>query len=210
MGSFIGGLVTKKKRKKLNNAIQDEYDLQTEKALANADLEREAQRVGQVRANVQMSQERIAGAREARIRRAEIVSAANNAGAGTSTASQYGAGSIYTQFVSSLGQQNIFAGFAQELSRLQEESSNNQSDIISSQGRQTALNASLAKQQEKANLIGGAIDLGLTVATGFAGPTAFGALGGAGMFSGTAAKVAQGSSTLWGSSGGSTIFNRFF
>lgn len=220
MGKFIGNLVTKKKRKKLNRAIQEESQLQTGLALETADLEREAQRVGQTRANVQMAQERVAAAREARMRRAEVIQAGVNAGAGRSTSAQNAASSIYTQFVSGLGLQNVFAGFASELSTISEEASQKQSEIISSQGRQSALGAKLQTQQEKAELIGGAIDLGISVVGAFAGAGAIGgmasAAGGA-MRSGfanavsTASRVATGSRSLWGNSGGFTsIFSNGF
>lgn len=182
MGSFIGGLVTAKKRKKLNKLIQKESQFQTDTALEIADIERENQKIQQQRANVTMSQERISAAREARIRRAEIISAGVNAGGRESSITQSAAGSLITQFNAGQGLQNMFRGYAELLSKGAEEASLKQSEIISSQGRQTAYGAKLNTQQEKANLIGGGVDLGITAAFAFAGgPAIAGAAGG--MFS---------------------------
>lgn len=169
MGKFIGNLVTKKKRKKLNRAIADESQLQTDLSLEIAGLERESVAVQQTRANAQMVQERIQAAREARIRRAEILASAANANALTSTAVEGSLSSIYSQFAGSMGLQNVFAGYSKELSKLQTTVGEKQSDIISSQGRQTALGAKLQTQQEKAEMIGGAIDFGVGAISFFRG-----------------------------------------
>lgn len=216
MGSLVGNLVTGKKKKKLNNAIADESQKQVELSLENVGFEKEQRAVSQVQANAQMQQERISAAREARIRRAEIIASGVNAGGGNSTVVQNAADSVYSQFVGSLGLQNVFSGFSKELSRLNEEIATNQSEIISSQGRQANYQAKLQKQQAKAELIGSAVDAGISAVTMFAGGAGIGSMfrGAATGFSSamgsTAAAVSRGASSMWaGSSPGYTsIFSR--
>lgn len=218
MGSFIGNLVTKKKRKKLAKAISAESQLQVDLALETSELEREAQDIMLTRANAQMVQDRTQAAREARIRRAEIIAAGVNAGAGTSTAVQTASDSIYSQFTGAMGLQNVFAGFSSTLSGINEDISLKQSDIISSQGRQQQLGAKLQTQQEKAQMIGGAIDLGISVATAFINPagafasvaSGFGKMGAAMGGIGTAATAAAGSMKTLGSTGSSNLLTNMF
>ena len=194
MGSFIGGLVTRGKTKKLNKAIANESQFQLDKSLNTMDLQGQSQDVAQVQANLQMTQERIQAIREARIRRAEVIAAASNAGGLTSTVSQGASDSIYTQLVAGVGLQNVFAGFSEHQSQLNKLIADNNSEIIKSQGRQNEFQARLGKQQAKANLIGGAIDLGIGAVAAFAGPIgAFGATAGAASgFMAGASKVASG------------------
>ncbi|HEY0731753.1 MAG TPA: hypothetical protein VGD33_05005 [Chitinophagaceae bacterium] len=194
MGSFIGGLVTRGKIKKLNKAIANESQWQQDLSLNTMDIQEESQNVAQVQANLQMTQERIQAMREARIRRAEVIAAASNAGGLTSTVAQGASDSIYTQLVAGVGLQNVFAGFSEHQSQLNKLIAKNNSEIIKSQGRQNEFQARIGKQQAKAELIGGAIDLGLGAATAFLGPAGmFAATAGAatGVMSG-ASKVASG------------------
>ena len=194
MGGFIGGLVTRGKIKKLNKAIANESQWQQDLSLNTMDIQEEAQNVAQVQANLQMTQERIQAMREARIRRAEVIAAAANAGGLTSTVAQGASDSIYTQLVAGVGLQNVFRGFSEHQSQLNKLIAENNSEIIKSQGRQSVFQARIGKQQAKAELIGGAIDLGLGAATAFLGPAGmFAATAGAatGVMSG-ASKVASG------------------
>ncbi len=216
MGSLVGNLVTGKKKKKLNNAIAQESQNQVALSLENVGFEKEQRAVAQVQANLQMQQERISAMREARIRRAEIIASGVNAGAANSTPLANAADSIYSQFVGSLGLQNVFSGYSKELSRLNDEIANNQSEIISSQGRQANYQAKLQKQQAKAELIGSAVDAGISAVTMFAGGAGIGSMfrtattGFASALGSTAATAARGASSLWaGSSPGYTsIFSR--
>lgn len=170
MGSFIGNLVTKKKRKKLNKAIASESQEQMNLALETAELEEKANDVMMTRANVEMKQDRISAVREARIRRAQMIQGATNAGAIGGSTVNTAAGAIMTQLMSGVGLQNIFAGFSEQLSEINTDIGEKQSDIIRSQGKQAEYGAKLQTQQEKANLIGGAVDLGLAVAGAFISP----------------------------------------
>lgn len=180
MGSFIGGLATRGKIKKLTKAIANESNWQQDLAINNMDIQTNAQDTAKVQANLQMTQERIQAMREARIRRAEVIAAASNAGGLTSTVAQGASDSIYTQLVAGVGLQNVFAGFSEHQSQLNKLLAKNNSEIIRSQGRQNEFQARIGKQQAKAQLIGGAIDLGISAVAAFAGPIgAFGAAAGA-------------------------------
>ena len=180
MGSFIGGLVTRGKVKKLTKAIANESHWQQDLAINNMDIQTNAQDTAKVQANLQMTQERIQAMREARIRRAEVIAAASNAGGLTSSVAQGASDSIYTQLVAGVGLQNVFAGFSEHQSQLNKLIAKNNSEIIRSQGRQNEFQARIGKQQAKAQLIGGAIDLGIGAVAAFAGPIgAFGATAGA-------------------------------
>lgn len=180
MGSFIGGLVTRGKVKKLTKAIANESHWQQDLAINNMDIQTNAQDTAKVQANLQMTQERIQAMREARIRRAEVIAAASNAGGLTSSVAQGASDSVYTQLVAGVGLQNVFAGFSEHQSQLNKLIAKNNSEIIRSQGRQNEFQARIGKQQAKAQLIGGAIDLGIGAVAAFAGPIgAFGATAGA-------------------------------
>ena len=211
MGSLVGNLVTKKKRKKLNKLIAQESQNQVELAQENVQFEQQAQDIQQNRANFQMSQNRIEAAREARLRKAQMIASGVNAGAGNTTTLQGATDSLFSQFTSNLGKLNVFANISEQLSGINTELAQNQSDIIASQGRQQAYGAKLQTQQEKAQLIGSAIDTGLSLATMFMAPVGMvsGFSGAIGSLGGTAATAAAGARNLWGSTGTSSLWTNF-
>lgn len=214
MGSLVGNLVTKKKRKKLNKLIAQESQNQVELAQENVQFEQQAQDIQQNRANFQMSQNRIEAAREARLRKAQMIASGVNAGAGNTTTLQGATDSLFSQFTSNLGKLNVFANISEQLSGINTELAQNQSDIIASQGRQQAYGAKLQTQQEKAQLIGSAIDTGLSLATMFMAPIGMvssfqGAIGSAAGLGGTAAAAASGARNLWGSTGTNSLWTNF-
>lgn len=151
MGKFIGGLITSKKRKKLNRKLQVEFGLQAAAA-------KEERRVEQLRANFSVQQERIQQLRNARILRATILSSGVNAGAGQSSSMQSGMSSAFTQATSNIGKLNVVQGFSAEMSRQNEL-------FAASQTRAGVIQQKQENLAAKAEMIGGAIDLGLTVAT---------------------------------------------
>lgn len=214
MGNLVGNLVTKKKRKKLNKLIAQESQNQVALAQENVQFEQQAQDIQQNRANFQMSQNRIEAAREARLRKAQMIASGVNAGAGNTTTLQGATDSLFSQFTSNLGKLNVFANISEQLSGISTELAQNQSDIIASQGRQQAYGAKLQTQQEKAQLIGSAIDTGLSLATMFMAPIGMvssfqGAVSSAAGFGGTAAANAAGSMKLWGTTGSNSLWTNF-
>lgn len=211
MGSLVGNLVTKKKRKKLNKLIAQESQNQVELAQENVQFEQQAQDIQQNRANFQMSQNRIEAAREARLRKAQMIASGVNAGAGNTTTLQGATDSLFSQLTGNLGKLNVFASISEQLSGINTELAQNQSDIIASQGRQQAYGAKLQTQQEKAQLIGSAIDTGLSLATMFMAPVGMvsGFSGAIGSLGGTAATAAAGARNLWGSTGTSSLWTNF-
>jgi len=211
MGNLVGNLVTKKKRKKLNKLIAQESQNQVELAQENVQFEQQAQDIQQNRANFQMSQNRIEAAREARLRKAQMIASGVNAGAGNTTTLQGATDSLFSQLTGNLGKLNVFASISEQLSGINTELAQNQSDIIASQGRQQAYGAKLQTQQEKAQLIGSAIDTGLSLATMFMAPVGMvsGFSGAIGSLGGTAATAAAGARNLWGSTGTSSLWTNF-
>lgn len=151
MGSLIGGLITKKKRKKLSRQLRAEYELTAQSQI-------EAQRLEQLRANFGARQEKIQQLREGRIRRAQVLSSAVGAGVQVGTAVQGGASAAYSAALSGVSQLNVFQAYSEAVSK--------QNEIIAaSQGRQAVLGAKIQTQQEKAALIGSAVDTGIGIAT---------------------------------------------
>ena len=214
MGSLVGNLVTKKKRKKLNKLIAQESQNQVELALENVQFEQQAQDIQQNRANFQMSQNRIEAAREARLRKAQMIASGVNAGAGNTTTLQGATDSLFSQLTGNLGKLNVFASISEQLSGINTELAQNQSDIIASQGRQQAYGAKLQTQQEKAQLIGSAVDTGIGIATMLMGGAGLvggfsGAVSSAAGFGGTAAANAAGSMKLWGTTGSNSLWTNF-
>ena len=211
MGSLVGNLVTKKKRKKLNKLIAQESQNQVELALENVQFEQQAQDIQQNRANFQMSQNRIEAAREARLRKAQMIASGVNAGAGNTTTLQGATDSLFSQLTGNLGKLNVFASISEQLSGINTELAQNQSDIIASQGRQQAYGAKLQTQQEKAQLIGSAVDTGIGLATMFMGGVGLvsGFSGAIGSIGGTAATAAAGARNLWGSTGTNSLWTNF-
>ncbi len=175
MGSFVGNLITKKKKKKLTKAMAAESQLQVDSALEQAKLSQEANDVLLTKANVQMVTDRVQAARESRIARASVVANAANAGGKVSSAAMSAADIITTQFTSGIGLQNVFAGFSSRLSTLNQDIADEQTEIISSQGRQAALGAQLQLQQQKAEFYGSAVDMGINIASMVAAPFTGGA-----------------------------------
>lgn len=194
MGSFIGGLITKKKRKKLTKAIQNESQYQLDQSINIAQMQEQANDVNQLQANFAMRQERIQAIREARIRRAEVVQAAANAGAQKSTTAQTAYDTIYTNIVAGVGRQNVLAGWSEHMSGINSIIGDLNTNIIESQGRQNVFQARLGAQAEKANLIGGALDMGMAVAGAAFGAVGVGAMAGAagGAAMSTGSRIASG------------------
>lgn len=151
MGSFIGGLITAKKRKKLTKQMQAEYSLQ-------AQLGQEGQRIGQLQANYAAQQEKIQQLREARIRRAAIIASGVNAGAGTSSAVEGGIGSAYSAAlnnVSNIGAMQTYSGKISDVNQ----------QLAESGARLQVLGAKMDTQNQKTQMFGSIIDTGLSLAT---------------------------------------------
>ena len=151
MGKLIGGLLTKKKKKKLQGQINQEYRI-------SARAQQESQRIEQLRANYGSKQEKIQQLREGRIRRAAVIAGAVNAGAGYSTVAAQGAASAQTSAFANLGNLNVLEGYSEAISKKNEE-------FMKSQGQQQLLGAKLQTQDQKAQFYGDIFDTGLSVAT---------------------------------------------
>lgn len=151
MGKLIGGLLTKKKKKKLQGQLNEEYRI-------SARAQQEGQRIEQLRANYGSKQEKIAQLREGRIRRASVIAGAVNAGAGYSSVAAQGAGSAETSAFANLGNLNVLEGYSEAISKKNEE-------FMKSQGNQQLLGAKLQTQDQKAQFYGDIFDTGLAVAT---------------------------------------------
>lgn len=123
-----------------------------------ADEGKEARRIEQLRANFSVQQERIQQLRSARIMRASILASGVNAGAGTSTSASSARDSAYTGAVANVGKLNVVQGFSESISVQNEK-------IADSQTRAAYLEGKLQANQAKAELIGGAINLGISAAT---------------------------------------------
>lgn len=165
---IVGGKKAKKaakKQKKIARQIQEESQLQSDLSQEDFQLQRAA--VAQ-----QRRQDRIQSIREARIRRAAILSQATASGMGRESSGLTGAvGALQSQFASTVGISNIFT-------RLQEESANKQSQIMASQGRVAQLQgeleivqANLAKSQADINMWGGVAQGVFDIATAAFAPT---------------------------------------
>lgn len=151
MGKLIGGLLTKKKKKKLQGQINQEYR-------NSAAAQVESQRIDQLRANFGSKQEKIQQLREGRIRRAQVIAGAVNAGAGYSTVAAQGAASAQTSAFANLGNLNVLEGYSEAISKKNEE-------FMKSQGNQQLLGAKLQTQEQKAQFYGDIFDTGFAVAT---------------------------------------------
>lgn len=152
MGSLIGGLLTRKKRKKIARQTKAEYTLQAKAAT-------EAQRLGQLQANFGAQQEKIQQLREGRIRRAAVIAAGVGAGAGTeSSAVQGGASSAYSSVVGNVSSIGAMQAYSEAISKQQEA-------IAASEGRTRVLGVKMETQQQKASLIGSIADTAISVAT---------------------------------------------
>ena len=152
MGGLIGGLATKKKRKKIAKQMNKEFAIQ-------AKAQKEAQRIGQLQANFAAQQEKIAQLREGRIRQAAVIASGVNAGAGVgSSATQGGAGAAVTTAIGNTANIGVIQGFSEGISK--------QNEILAtSQGRSNVLGVKMDTQNQKANMIGSIVDTGLSIAT---------------------------------------------
>jgi hypothetical protein len=151
MGKLIGGLLTKKKKKKLQGQINQEYR-------NSAAAQVESQRIDQLRANFGSKQEKIQQLREGRIRRAAVLAGAANSGASRSTSAVQGYGSAETSAFANLGNLNTIESYSEQISKKNEE-------YMRSQGNLAVLGAKVQTQNEKAQFIGDIFDTGLAVAT---------------------------------------------
>lgn len=165
---ILGGKKAKKaakKQKRLARQVQAESQLQSDLSQEEFQLQRAA--VAQ-----QRRQDRIQSIREARIRRAAILSQATASGMGRESSGLTGAvGALQSQFASTVGISNIFT-------RLQEASANKQSQIMASQGRVAQLQgqseivqANLQRSQANINMWGGVAQGVADVATAAFAPT---------------------------------------
>lgn len=142
--SAVGGLITAGKQKKIAKR-------QARAAERQAEAQREQQRIEQVRANLQVRQDRQTQFREARVRRAQILSQAVNSGAAGASSVQTALGGINTQFGANIGRINTAQGFAGAISEQQEASATQASEINRLQGK----SAVVAAQGQLFNAIGG-------------------------------------------------------
>ena len=152
MGQTLGGLLTKKKRKKISKQMNKEFAIQ-------AKAQKEAQRIGQLQANFAAQQEKIQQLREGRIRQAAVIASGVNAGAGVgSSAVQGGAGAAVTTAIGNAASIGVIQGFSEGISK--------QNEILAtSQGRSNVLGVKMETQNQKASMIGGIVDTGLSIAT---------------------------------------------
>lgn len=131
VAASVGGTVMQMQAaKKQRKAMQRSQDAQLEQ-----------NRIEQARANVQAQRERVQQVREARIRRASVISGAGNAGVGvgTGTSSMTGAtSSIQSQLGNNLGTLGQMQSFGQQLSAANQREANAASDYITA-GAQGAM-----------------------------------------------------------------------
>ena len=152
MGSLIGGLLTRKKRKKIARQTKAEYALQ-------AKLGIEGQRVGQLQANFAAQQEKIQQLREGRIRRAAVIAAGVGAGAGTeSSTAQGGASSAYSTALGNVSNLNALQSYSENISGINQQ-------MAESGARLQVLGVKMDTQKEKAAMIGSIADTALSIAT---------------------------------------------
>ena len=151
MGKLIGGLLTKKKKKKLQGQINQEYR-------NSAASQVESQRIDQLRANFGSRQEKIQQLREGRIRRAQVLAGAANAGVAQSSSAKQGYGSAETSAFANLGNLNAIESYSEAISKKNEE-------YMRSQGNLAVLGAKVQTQNEKAAFIGDIFDTGFAIAT---------------------------------------------
>lgn len=148
---IFGGKKAKKaakKQKRIAQQIQKEAGIQSGLSKEQFEFEQAAVRE-------QRRQDRISTIREARMRRASILSSAQASGISQGSSAVTGAlGSLTTSFGSTLGLSNIFT-------RLAEQSADRQTKIMESQGRVAQLEgqsnivqANLAKSQANLNMWG--------------------------------------------------------
>lgn len=165
---ILGGKKAKKaakKQKRIARQVQAESQLQSDLSQEEFQLQRAA--VAQ-----QRRQDRIQSIREARIRRAAILSQATASGMGRESSGLTGAvGALQSQFASTVGISNIFT-------RLQEQSANKQSQIMASQGRVAQLQgqseivqANLARSQANISMWGSAAQAVADIGTAAFAPT---------------------------------------
>ena len=165
---ILGGKKAKKaakKQKRIARQVQAESQLQSDLSQEEFQLQRAA--VAQ-----QRRQDRIQSIREARIRRAAILSQATASGMGRESSGLTGAvGALQSQFASTVGISNIFT-------RLQEASANKQSQIMASQGRVAQLQgqsdivaANLQRSQANINMWGNVAQAVADTATAAFAPT---------------------------------------
>ena len=151
MGSFIGGLITRKKRKKIARQQKAEFALQ-------AQLSKEQQRIGQLQANYAAQQEKMQQLREARIRRAQVIASGVNAGAGNSSAVEGGASSAYSAALSNVSNLNAIQTYSENISNINQQ-------LAESSARLNVLGVKMDTQNQKSQMIGSIIDTGISLAT---------------------------------------------
>ena len=191
---IVGGKKAKKAAKKQKRlAIQQ--NVLSRKAMEEARIQQglseEEFELQKAAVREQRRQDRIGTIREARIRRASILSSAQASGMGQGSSGVVGAvGALQSQFASTLGLSNVFT-------RIQDKSADIQSQLMSSQGRvaelqgesqmlqgQSALvSANLAKQQANIGMWGNVVGAGLSVATAAMGGGGAGSFGSSNFFS---------------------------
>ena len=190
---ILGGKKSKKAAKKQKRlAIQQNVLSRKvmEEARIQQGLSEEEFELQKAAVREQRRQDRIGTIREARIRRASILSSAQASGMGQGSSGVVGAvGALQSQFASTLGLSNVFT-------RIQDKSADIQSKLLSSQGRvaelqgqsqmlqgQSALvSANLAKQQANIGMWGNVAKLGTDLATAAYAPTRGTQFGSAGFF----------------------------
>lgn len=143
--SAVAGVVGASKQKKIAKR-------QARAAEAQAAAERERQRIEQVRADVSARKERQQQLREARIRRAQILSASANAGALGASTTTGAVGGINTQFGFNIGQINEAQGFGQAISTQNELAAEQQTEINRLEGKSQIVQAQTQLFQSIGNL----------------------------------------------------------
>jgi hypothetical protein len=143
--SAIAGVVGASKQKKIAKR-------QARAAEAQAAAEKERQRIEQVRADVNARKERRQQLREARIRRAQVLSASANAGALGASTTTGAIGGINTQFGANIGQINEAQGFGQAISTQNEAAAAQQTEINRLEGKSQIVQAQTQLFQSIGNL----------------------------------------------------------
>lgn len=133
--SLIGGIITGgKKKKAAKRAARAER--------ARVAAEKERQRIEQVRANLEVRRERQKQLREARIKKAQIISSGVLAGVGFGTSTIQGAaGSIASQFGANIGNLSQRQSFSTAITEQNFASADASGEIARQQGKITAADA---------------------------------------------------------------------
>lgn len=126
--SAVAGFKTAKKQKKIAKR-------QARAAEQQAAAQKEQNRIEQVRANVQVREDKQKQFREQRVRRGQILAQAINSGAAGSSSVQSALGGVGTQFGANIGKVNQAQGFGEAISQQSEAAADAGTEINRQQGK---------------------------------------------------------------------------